>query len=73
MNKLEMMVKPYVEGTYIAHNLGNMYFEDLYLIKNVSVKSLLLVEGDPPIDELQAFQEVSFVPVCRFLEAPYGG
>ena len=44
-------------GFYYLLN-GNQRFEDGYLVKPVAVKSLVLEEALPPLDELQRFNQV---------------
>eukprot|EP00884_Botryococcus_braunii_P016048 jgi/Botrbrau1/3126/Bobra.0070s0099.1 len=48
------------DGGYIYFLNGNtqQYYADGYLFKQVSIKSLLLVEGLPPVDELTRFNQV---------------
>ena len=44
-------------GFYYLLN-GSQRFEDGYLVKPVAVKSLVLEEALPPLDELQRFNQV---------------
>lgn len=44
-------------GFYYLLN-GSQRFEDGYLLKQVAVKSLVLEEALPPLDELQRFNQV---------------
>jgi hypothetical protein len=52
------------DGGYVYFLNGNtqQYYADGYLFKQVSIKSLLLVEGLPPVDELTRFNQV--LPCC---------
>ena len=47
-------------GFYFLLN-GAQRFEDGYLLKQVAVKSLLLEEALPPLDELQRFNQARLV------------
>jgi hypothetical protein len=51
------------EGGYVYHLNGNLqqYYVDGYLHKPVSIKSLLQVEGNPPVEEIQRFSQVGLV------------
>lgn len=48
------------EGGYLYYLNGNQqqYYADGYLYKPVSLKSLLLVEGLPPVDEITRYNQV---------------
>lgn len=52
------------EGGYLYYLNGNQqqYYADGYLYKPVSIKSLLLVEGLPPVDEITRYNQVCTAP-----------
>ncbi len=49
-------------GFYFVLN-GSQRFEDGYLLKQVALKSLMLEEALPPLDELQRFNQARCAPV----------
>ena len=57
---VEKKVRRDAEGGYVYYLNSNMqqYYVDGYLNKTVSIKSLLQIEGVPPVEELTRFNQV---------------